>query len=184
MGSRPRDPRPFGHLLRMGAGGTRRGTTVVSHRRRTNLGAPTASSSDLALGFRSPLEDRQNGLGRYEILVSPPKASPNFGGEWCTRTRPLRVRARHQSFTVRPVGERGKTAIKSIVVEGWIAFTVAGASRLRASTPGSRSTASGSSAEPGLHQRARARRRTLLQPDTLAGDSSPHTPPAASPNPN
>ena len=156
------------------------------HRRRTNLGAPTASSSDLALGFRSPLEDGQNGLGRYEILVSPPKASPNFGGEWCTRTRPLRVRARHQIFTVRPVGERGKTAIKSIVVEGWIAFTVAGASRLRASTPGSRSTASGSSAEPGLHQRARARRRTLLRParDTLAGDSSPHTPPAASPNPN
>ena len=43
-------PRPFGHLLCMGAGGTRRGTTVVSHRRRTNLGAPTASSSDLALG--------------------------------------------------------------------------------------------------------------------------------------
>ena len=43
-------PRPFGHLLCMGAGGTRRGTTAVSHRRRTNLGAPTASSSDLALG--------------------------------------------------------------------------------------------------------------------------------------
>ena len=43
-------PRPFGHLLRMGAGGTRRGTTVVSHRRKTNLGAPTASSSDLVLG--------------------------------------------------------------------------------------------------------------------------------------
>ena len=150
------------------------------HRRRTHLGAPTASS--LALGFRSPLEDGQN--GRYEILVSLPKALPNLDGEWCTRTRPLRVRARHQIFTVRPVGERGEPAIKSIVVEEWIAFTVAGSSRLRASTPGSRSTASGSSAEPGLHQRARARRRTLLRPDTLAGDSCPHTPPAASPNPN
>ena len=44
------------------------------HRRKTNLGAPTASSSDLVLGFRSPLEDGQN--GRYEILVSPPKALP------------------------------------------------------------------------------------------------------------
>ena len=152
------------------------------HRRKTNLGAPTASSSDLVLGFRSPLEDGQNGLGRYEILVSPPKASPNLAGDGCTRTRPLRVRARHQIFTVRPVGERGEPAIKSIVVEEWIAFTVAGSSRLRASTPGSRSTASGSSAEPGLHQRARARRRTLLQPGTLAGDSSPD--PAASPNPN
>ena len=136
----------------------------------------------LGLGVSLPIGGRAN--GRYEILVSLPKALPNLGGEWCTRTRPLRVRARHQIFTVRPVGERGKTAIKSIVVEGWIAFTVAGASRLRASTPGSRSTASGSSAEPGLHQRARARRRTLLRPDTLAGDSSPHTPPAASPNPN
>ena len=116
-------------------------------------------------------EDGQN--GRYEILVSPPKASPNLAGDGCTRTRPLRVRARHQIFTVRPVGERGEPAIKSIVVEEWIAFTVAGSSRLRASTPGSRSTASGSSAEPGLHQRARARRRTLLRPGTLAGDSSP-----------
>ena len=136
------------------------------HRRRTNLGAPTASSSELALGFRSPLEDGQNGLGRYEILVSPPKAPPNLAGDGCTRTRPLRVRARHQIFTVRPVGERGEPAIKSIVVEGWIAFTVAGSSRMRTSTPGSRSTASGSSAEPGLHQRARARRRrrTLLRP--------------------
>ena len=40
--------------------------------------------------------------------------------------------------------------------------------------------------QPGLHQHARARRRrrTLLRPDTLAGDSCPHTPPAASPNPN
>ena len=124
----------------MGLGAWRRGVAERRlrswpHCRRTNLGAPTASS--LALGFRSPLEDGQN--GRYEILVSLPKALPNLGGEWCTRTRPLRVRARHQSFTVRPVGERGKTAIKSIVVEGWIAFTVAGASRLRASTPGTRS---------------------------------------------
>ena len=39
------------------------------------------------------------------------------------------------------------------------AFTVAGASRRRASTPGSRSTASGSSAATRTHQRARARRR-------------------------
>ena len=43
-------PPSFWALACMGAGGPHRGTTVVSHRRRTNLGAPTASSSDLVLG--------------------------------------------------------------------------------------------------------------------------------------
>ena len=72
------------------------------------------------------------------------------------------------------------------------AFTVAGASRPRASTPGSRSTASGSSAatrtsptRPGTATTTHASTTGSKLTYTLAGDSSPDNPLGARPrNPN
>ena len=49
-----RHPRPIG-AWRFGAVGWRNGRMRAwPHRPKTNLGAPTASSSDLVLGYRSP----------------------------------------------------------------------------------------------------------------------------------
>ena len=77
------------------------------HRPKTNLGAPTASSSDLVLGYRSPWhEDGQN--GRYESLVSPPKA---FRPPEATRGAQT-TRGRRTSATIGGRDPRSRAAIR------------------------------------------------------------------------